>query len=326
MKVIITFISIAFLYSCGGQVDKTRVGEYFGEFAPKDSAKIFAVDEVSIQYNVRDFAVSPDGAEIFYSLRGPSGATIISLKRIDNIWSNPEVAPFSGEYFDLEPSFSPDGNKLYFVSQRPLEKGGYEKDFDIWYTEKNGTMWGEPVNLGEPVNTEANEFYPSFTSDGTLYFTAAYKESIGGEDIFFSKFQDGKFLQPENVGSSVNTEADEYNSFVSSDGSFLMFTSHGWGKGFGSGDLWVSFKDDNNEFQKPVNMGEFVNTPFFEFCPSLSPDGRYMFFTSNRRSEELKNKASTYNDIIAELQSPLNGSQNIYWIDAGFIKHLNEVE
>lgn len=326
MKYITALIVLVILCSCGQPEKQLRSGDYFGEKAPSDSAKVFAMGEVSVPYNVRDFAISQDGNNIFYSLRGPSGGSIIHLKRINNIWSEPEVASFSGEYFDLEPCFGPDGDRLYFVSRRPLEKGGEVKDFDIWYTERNGASWGGPINLGEPVNTEANEFYPSFTNDGTIYFTAAYKDAIGGEDLYYAEYQNGKFLQPKNLGFSVNSEADEYNSFVSPDGSFIIYTSHGWGRGFGSGDLWISFTNDDNEFQKPVNMGESVNSKFFEFCPSLSPDGRYLFFTSNRKSEEKKNTVSTYKNIITNLNTPLNGSQNLFWIDAGFINQLNEVK
>jgi len=101
------------------------------------------------------------------------------------------VAPFSGNYYDLEATFAPDGKTLYFVSNRPLLKDSTLKDFDIWKTEKINGIWQAPKNLGNIINTEADEFYPSVTKNGTIYFTAQYKHSKGKEDIWMSRLVNG---------------------------------------------------------------------------------------------------------------------------------------
>jgi hypothetical protein len=103
-----------------------------------------------------------------------------------------------------------------------------------------------------------------------------------------------------------------------------MFTSTGWGSGFGSGDLWISFRNENNEWKKPVNMGAKVNSSFFEYCPSITPDGKFLFFTSNKSSN--KNYSSVkinYEQLVDGLRSNLNGSENIYWINTDFINELD---
>ena len=272
------------LLACTSENYEKLKGNYLGQAEPTDSATLFAPKIVSNQFNVRDAALSPDGNEFFYSLRGVGFFSIISIKREKNIWRGPKVASFSGRYSDFEPCFSPDGKRLYFVSNRPLDDSEEPKDYDIWFVEKEGSNWGEPRNLGEPINTEANEFYPSFTTDGTIYFCAEYEHGIGGEDLYYSRIVNGKYQTPINLGDSVNSKHDEFNSFVSPNGDYIMFGSTGWGKGFGEGDIWISFKDENNNWRKPINMGAKINSKYFEYCPSLTPDGKYLFFTSNKTS------------------------------------------
>ncbi len=321
---IISFISCTKSINTNPEKPKLT-GDYLGQNIPKDSAKIFAENFISNEFNERDAAFSPDGDEFFYSLKGPSRFSLIHVIRVNGIWQSPEVAPFSGKYSDIEARFSLDGKRLYFVSNRPINGSGEPKDYDIWFVEKTDNKWGIPQNLGTPVNTEANEFYPSFTKDGTIYFCAKREGSFGSEDLFFSELKDGKYQEPKNLGDSINTVNDEFNSFIEPNGKYIMFTSTGWGKGLGSGDLWISFRKGNNEWTTPKNMGEKVNSEFFEYCPSLTPNGKFLFFTSNRSNTENNMKEKlTYNKILRDLHSTLNGSQNIYWISSDFINNLNK--
>jgi hypothetical protein len=190
------------------------------------TASLFNEVKVNTNLRERDFALSPDGTEIFYTLQSPQGnfQTILSLKKDSKgKWSQPEVAPFAGKYSDLEPAFSPDGKKLFFASNRPLT-GNTIKDFDIWCVEKNDSKWGEPKNLGEPVNSSSDEYFPSITITGNLYFTAAYKNSVGKEDIYLSVFENGKYNTPVPLDTAVNSTTFEFNAFVSpmSSSSFLL--------------------------------------------------------------------------------------------------------
>lgn len=313
--------------SCIAQDNSKKItGDYLGDPLPADNARLFAPGIVSIPYNVRDFALSPAGDEIFFTLQSVTGMTILTMKRNNNVWSYPEVAGFCNEFNSLEPCFSFDGKKLYFVSNRPLTPDGDEKDFDIWITEKVNDKWNEPVNIGDPVSTSANEFYPSLTKDGTLYFCMKNDSTIGGEDLFLSEFRDGKYLPPQNLGENINTKSDEYNAFVARDGSYIIFNSHGWGAGYGSGDMWISFKNISGEFQKPINMGEKVNTGFFEYCPYVSPDEKYLFFTSNMILVKNQKEKFNYKQIMSMMMNPQNGTSNIYWIDARLISDLKNLE
>ncbi len=123
---------------------------------------------------------------MFYSIVLPANnLSLIAYLAFDGFfWSEPETAAFSGAYKDLEPAFSPDGKKLFFVSKRPVSGSVEKKDYDIWYVEPE-KGWENAINLGSPVNSDEDEYYPSIASNGNLYFTAKYNDSFGLEDIYF---------------------------------------------------------------------------------------------------------------------------------------------
>jgi Tol biopolymer transport system component len=239
-------------------------------------------------------------------------------------WSKPEVASFSGKYSDLEPAFSPDGKKLFFVSNRPLSGQGEPKqDYDIWFVERGGTGWGEPQNPGPPLNSPANEFYPSVTKNGAVYFCSRLKGSIGSEDIFKSNFIDGKYTEPENPGEAINTKREEFNAFVAPDESYIIYTTVGRGPGIGGGDLWINFRKEDGSWSKAVNMGENVNSSSLDYCPFVTADGKFLFFTSQRGKLANYSKIPvTYDEIKKISKQSGNGDGDIYWISTKIIEEL----
>lgn len=292
----------------------------------KNEATIFAPNLVSTHMAERDAALSPSGDEFYYTISSYIHQVIVFTKKSANGWTEPQVAPFSGVYSDLEPHFSPDDNRLYFASNRPLVEGGETKDFDIWYVNRKDKGWSEPINIGKPINTEANEFYPSLTNSGTLYWCSIRNDGIGigGEDIYYSALENGKYKTVKALPNSINTPRDEYNAYVARDESYIIFTSSGWGQGIGSGDLWISFKQPNGQWTKARNMGEGINSPSFEFCPFVSDCGNYLFFTSNRFNKSSINQPTTYNQILDFSQKPGNKQNNIYIMDASIISELKQ--
>lgn len=287
--------------------------------APKDSAALLKLPSELKQFTVRDLALSPKQDELFITVESSKNvfSSIIRLTKSKQGW-NIEMAPFSGKYGDLEPSFSSDGKTLYFVSNRPLNnKDAQTKDFDIWKTEKINGVWNEPKNLGAPVNTDANEFYPSVTDNGCLYFTAAYKNSKGKEDIWMSKLIDGNYTTPESISDSVNSTFYEFNAFVSSDDSFIIFTSYGRDDDLGGGDLYISKKGTDGNWTKAKNLGSKVNSTALDYCPFVSFDKRYFFFTSERNKVQKSYKTKLSLDaFLKEIGQIQNGKGNIYWISA----------
>ncbi|MGH7673944.1 MAG: hypothetical protein ACREMV_01625, partial [Gemmatimonadales bacterium] len=123
---------------------------------------------------------------------------IVVSRRRGNAWSPPEVAPFSGRYSDYDPFLSADGARLFFVSNRPAGPTDSTTDFDVWMVERAGDRWAEPRNLGAPVNTPRDEFYPSVASDGTIYFSAVRDSGgQGGFDVWRSRWAEARYQEPE---------------------------------------------------------------------------------------------------------------------------------
>ena len=282
---------------------------------PPESPMIFMEHIVSTNLNERDMAIAPDGKEMFYTIQAAQNAasTIIMLKKnSNNKWSQPEVASFSGKYSDLEPAFTSDGKKLFFSSNRPTD-GQTPKDYDIWYVEKTNGVWSEPKNLGSPVNTKANEFYPSIANNGSIYFTAEYDKGIGKEDIYLSRWTNNVFTTPEPLDTAVNSSAYEFNAFVTADERYIIFTSYGRKNDKGGGDLYISAKNSDGKWA-PAKALNTINSSRLDYCPFVTADQKTFFFTSGRHDLSSYEKTKTFADLTKIYNSVKNGSENIYWM------------
>jgi Tol biopolymer transport system component len=292
---------------------------YFNQKAPSDTPEIFAPGIISDQYGNRDMAISPAGDEFFYTLQYSRGfiSALLYSQKVNGEWTAPEVASFSGLYNDLEPAFSADGNMLYFVSNRPLSQSGNKKDYDIWYAIKEKGNWQHAVNAGAVINSEKDEFYPSITKTGNIYFTRA----VDGreEDILLCKLIDGKYVAAEALSDSVNSASDEFNAFVDPGETFIIFSSFGRQDDLGNGDLYIS-KNIRGAWTKAVHLPSPVNSTALDYCPYISPDKKYFFFTSGRHAMKIPfDQQQTISSLHALLQNPLNGYDNIYWMKADVI-------
>jgi hypothetical protein len=232
------------------------------------------------------------------------------------VWTNPEVVAFSGKYQDLEPFLSPNGLRLYFSSNRPVSADtGKIKDFDIWIVDRKSVndKWSEPINIGAPINTSANEFYPSISNFKNLYFTCENEHSKGKDDIFVSKWKDGKYETPVSMSDSINSEGMEFNAFVAPDESFLIYSCYNRKDGLGSGDLYISYNKGNDEWTKAQNLGASINCAKMDYCPFVNVKTGTLFFTARRNSvkTEFETKQNV-NTLLKEMQKYENGLSRIY--------------
>jgi Tol biopolymer transport system component len=124
---------------------------------------------------------------------------------------------------------------------------------------------------------------------------------VGGSDIYRSEYGSGQYKKPENLGRAINTEANEGDVCVAPDESFLIVSSSGRPDSYGKGDLYISIRQKDGSWSYAENMGETINSSETEYCPMLSPDGKYLFFTSRK-----------------------SGNGDIYWVDARSIQNLRQ--
>ncbi len=185
------------------------------------------------------------------------------------------------------PFISPDSKTFYLASNRPGSRG-----LDIWVSTRAGDSdpWGEPVNVGEPVNSQADDFCPTIARDlHTLYFVSKRQDGVqgvdwcGGGDIYVTRRRDdGTFDAPRNLGCDVNSAADEFSPFPVEEqgtGPVLYFSSTRPGLGTG-GNLYRS-ESHGGVFGRP-ELVPGVNSLVDDGQPNLSRDGLELYFYSAR--------------------------------------------
>jgi Tol biopolymer transport system component len=250
-------------------------GSYFGQTPPGETPQLFAPG-ILTQPNgvvaVTRIAFSPDGNECFFS--GPtdwnfSSTRMYYTKCVNNVWTPQVLAPFyDTSYAYRQAYFSADGNTLYFSSN----KNGTS---DIWMVVRTSQGWGTPQVLPEPINSSSYDGMYTQTADGTVYIESNRSGGHGNIDVWRISQQPGQPQQIQNFGAPVNTSGDDNDPFVSPDGRYLIFGSN-------YNDLFVTFNKGNGGWTAPVNLNQYypgINTGDQEYAPSISHDGRYLFFT-----------------------------------------------
>ena len=241
-----------------------------------------------IQFNnCRDFALSSNKDEVYFTLQNANEevSRIAYSKKSKGQWTKPQLVSFTSHHRDIEPFLAHNDLRLYFASNRPLQDSlTKSKDYDIWYVERKSVQesWSKPINLGFPINSTKDEFYPSVALNGNLYFTSENENSLGKDDIFVCRYENNTYSQPENLGAAINSTGYEFNAFIAPDESFLLFTAYKREEGLGSGDLYISYKDKQGNWQTATNLGNKVNSSAMDYCPFYDTHSNTLYFTSKR--------------------------------------------
>ena len=289
------------LWNCSSRHHAVTAYQYLGQKPPGSIPEVFAPGIISgTDDRLHGYpAFAPDGREVYWPVirftdERPK-SLIMFMKQLEDGWSSPESFQYSGDYMEQAPHFSYKGNRLYFQSARP---GGYGS-LDIWYVEKTDTGWAKPVNMGRPVNTVRMEAQPSFTKEGTVYF-AGYLENSGfNRGIYRSLFVNGEYGDPELLGKNINTEFIDAYPFISSDESFLLFSSTRPSMEEKDMRLYISFQTGEDTWMDPLHLSRAIHFDQSSRFPSLSPDGKYIFFCSG---------------------------DSVYWVDGRIIEQLRPIQ
>ena len=257
------------------------VAKYLGEAQPGLKPQVFAPGVVSVENRFEyGSTFSPDNKEFFFAVNVGQKPEIHVIKYENNGWSKPELLLGHQQYGYNDPFATPDGTRLFFISDRALDGKGPKKDIDIWYVERKQYGWSEPLNAGKEINSVKNEYYISFTRNSKMYFSSNGATSADNDknyDIRTSEFKAGKFQPAVTLGSAINSEHYEADVFVAPDESYVIFCSERPGKG--KGDLYISYKDQNGEWLPAKTISAGISTDAYEFCPFVTNDGKYFFFS-----------------------------------------------
>ena len=127
------------------------------------------------------------------------------------------MAPFSGRWSDADPHLTPDGCRLFFISNRPDSGDARKESCDLWMVERAGQGWSAPRPLGRDVCTDATEWSPSVAANGNLYFGTTREGGKGRDDIWMSRLDGGRYTTPVNLGDSINTRFGEVEPWIAPD-------------------------------------------------------------------------------------------------------------
>ena len=260
----------------------TAQTKYLGQPLPGPTPAVFAPGMISTP-DVTEFGsiFSKDGSEFFYASEPGGIAQIRYMKLIKGSWTPAKTIISHDVYSYNDPFLSPDEKRLYFISNMPLNGSGEKKDYDIWYVIREGSGWSKPINAGNNINSPGNEYYMSFTRAGTMYFSSnrnAKDEKKEDYDIYTSKSIKGEFQTPLKLPEAINSPNYEADVFVDPEETYVIFCANKPG-GHGRGDLYISFKGKDGKWQNAKNLGKEINAERTEYCPFVTADGKYFFYT-----------------------------------------------
>ncbi len=266
---------------------------YLSQDPPSTNPEIFAPGVISKEDRYEFGSVfNQEGTEFYFGVDVNGKEELWYSTLTGKTWSPPKTMLKHPKYGYNDPFLSPDENRLFFISRQTLDGKGEPKDYDIWYVQRGNEGWSAPINAGPNINTNGNEYYISFTSEGTMYFSSNKKDF--NFDIYTSRSVAGEFQEATPLSDAINTQHYEADVFVDPEESYVIFCAKR-PEGMGQGDLYVSFKNGDGKWSPSKNMGEKINSEGHELCPFVTRDGKYFFYTSN---------------------------QDILWVDAKVIEEL----
>jgi hypothetical protein len=279
-------------------------------------AELVGAGVISTPFDEFGGALSADGNDLYFDRSVPPHYlyTLWVAHKSGDGWDTPQLLPFSGRYRDSDPVLTPDGTTLLFASDRPVD-GRDPHAFHIWGVRVTPNGWGEPYHLDGPVNAAGSQVFASMAANGDLYF-ASDRGGEGRFEVYRTRLAGGRYQPAETLGPAVDP-AGSYTAdvFVAPDQAYVLLGVYGARDGYGSYDLYVSFRR-GAAWSVPVNLGPAVNTAAREYSPRVTPDGRYLMFTSERGfGTERLDAPLTYDAFEAGTHGILNGLGNIYRIE-----------
>lgn len=288
----------------------------FGQY---DTPAMF-VAEYATKFNDGPFSTSKDGNTIFFTRNGTSkkeqsldGSQKLKIFQAsiikDDLQSLMSLKFNSNEYNCAHPSVSSDGKTLYFAS----DMGGGQGGMDIWYCKLDASgAWGNPINMGEKVNTKGNELFPSITDENILYFASNGHEGLGGLDVFETKIKEDKAGKVYNMGKPVNSEHDDFAYNVYAEGKKAFLSSNRKTGGMND-DIYnvdvlrkvargktVNFIVKNKETQEilpsttiKLNTDSFTTNEKGEFQFVLEEDVNYKLLVKREKYFDIEDSLST---------------------------------
>jgi Tol biopolymer transport system component len=286
--------------------------------------QIFAPGVISGPANDASPAFAADGKTVYFCRSNGSDYDVLVSHLRSARWSKPEVASFSGQWRDLEPSISSDGSFIVFASSRPTDGGDKPLDGlwgginhpgkggNLWRVNRTGTGWGAPIRLPNEINFSTAVFSPAVVADGSIYFMAATGEG-GKFQLYFSRLQNGVYQAAKPLAFSSGKFSD-VDATVAPDQSFIVFSSNRPPESKTLG-LFIAFRKDG-VWGEPADLGPEVNSVGDIIEARLGRDGHTLYYSSNYVLPAVYPKSwPSTRKGLSDMQAWNNGLSNIWSID-----------
>ena len=315
-------VLILFFYSCTRDSRAPVLkGPYLGQEPPGMTPEVFASGVISHGFHELSITFSPDEDELFYitSDRGYTHYALIHVRQEGRRWQPPKVALFARDLNVYSVCFLPDGQALFFTGKPAGLDRSQPPSHDVYRVDRRDGAWGEAVRLESTVNSHRGESSVSVSQDHTLYFTRSAPGAPG--DIWSAAWDGGAYGDPVRLGAPINTTSAESRPYIAPDGEYLLFQSNREGS-LGMMDLYVAFRKAGDAWDEPVNLNVPINSAASDFGPSVSPDGKYLFFSSYRGLDSNSYHDRSYHELLKSYRQPESGYATLYWVDAKIIEDL----
>jgi len=277
---LIVFAAMSAAIACAGcQTTQHKKHQVFGSPWPGNTPELIAPGIINTDGIEINLVFTSDYRELIFSRREDGVFYIHSARRGPSGWRVPErlnLFPDDPTAEAVDMTLSPDDNKLYFLG---ITQSNGKAQTDIYVSQRNDLGWSPAQIVPAPVSTEHEEIYPVVTADGSLWFASNRPGTRGVRDLYRARsLPDGSFAEPVAIGPPIDAEWRKGDTTVSPDQGIIVMSGTRPG-GYGRGDLYISFRQDDGSYSEPKNMGPQFNSELLDFCPMFSPDGRWFSFS-----------------------------------------------
>jgi Tol biopolymer transport system component len=286
-------------------------GKSGGIVDTSDRPVVFAPGVVSGPFEEVAATFTPDANTVYFA-QGTISMEICYSRRVAGQWGKLQVAAFSGRWGDWDPFLSPDGKQIYFVSNRPLDTTGENKlkrSTHLWYASQLGEdSWAEPQCLKDSFNMDGiGNYAPTVSRNRDLCFYSPQRDKAGKGKSYFAKWMGDHYSEPKTLMLNGNEEISD--PCIAPDESYIIFVS--------GNDLYISYRHGDG-WGAGEKLGPQVNDGSSIYDPTLSPDGKMLYFTSTRIRGYYKRDPKTlpldYDGLLKEMNGIFNGKGNIFMI------------
>ena len=297
---ILILVFVPFLYNCNTKKEQTKDPEppskeasYFGQELPDSIPKLFAPGLVSLEGRYEHgISFSPDLEEMYFAANEKDQDPDIYFSRLEGeTWTPIQKANFTqGEKSgEMHPFVSLSNDKIYFTAHN-----ADLTDTKIWYANRVGNSWDTPKKIDSPIN-EDEVFYSNAGKNGDLFYF-----NVSRRKMYYAPNKNGKFPEVREMEIEFGV-----HGFIAPSGAYMVVNARNKEDDQRKdSDIYVYFKKKDSTWTKAINLGNEVNTTYPETCPSVTPDGNYLFF--GRYNEE-------------------GGLSNFYWVSTTVINKVKPV-